>query len=1166
MNNNYNIIITENYVIYTVEVVNNVNEITITEGQSIYGKGDKGDSAYQVALNEGYIGTEEEWLISLKGEKGNKGEKGDSATILSESRFLGQAFAIWTGVGLIYDVIYTDYYIEGTLYLGDTEQITLDAADATNPRQDAIAVNASGAFFITGDAEPNPKAPTLDPTTQLFITNVLINAGATTPANQEIVDIYKENVEWTGTSNIATINFTDTGAAIQGTYGISTGKIVRYDYIRFMNPTSYQPGDWDLITFRMKLLDAFANNVKFNVSLRNAADRISTFATIKNNSYGYSNVGFGNWLYIVIPLSDLTILTTYSGIEIEVLYGTNNSGFELDNIQLSKGSAIASPYQKAFTTIVTDGGIVNATQDDDTFSIKGAGGMNVSSVGKVITITPPPIPDGVTKTSDLDNDGADGLHPFITLEDLPVIDISGKEDSSNKGIANGYAPLNASIKLASTYLDIVNDLTTGGTTELLSAEQGKVLKGMIDSINAILDSDDIDLDTLQEIVDAIKDVNTYLSTILINDLTTGGTTKALTAEMGKTLKALIDAIPIADVTDSVILVKTASDIVNQVLDSTKLYQIDGTITIGTGESIIVPAGGLTIQGLGFNVSSLFSNVASHTMFTSPVGGSGDLILLDMAISTIGTGAKVFDIFDVDGTHAIEIEYVNFNGCKSIGKQKGYRQGTMTTVGFYGCADGLQLSGTWNGYKISNSNCFGFGATGTLFKKDTDTSFTNRFFLQANIDFPTGAKLCDFQASNFTLIELFQINSTIAKVNGVININNALALVPNITANDSKSLWVGNIGLPNSADEIYVENLAVTTTYTIDWYKDTYYLELTGNTTFSEINLPASGKNSQEITIYLHPKGFNATLLPNWLLHAVGTLKNNEVNECKLKFIKTGLYFLTINNSLSVYPAPDLSSISPVSITPSTTAELILNGSFFTPATIVSIEGQTVNSITFVNSGQLILSLTTGATESEFDITISNGTSITFVDKLIVNLGYVFIPAIADWVSITGLIDVESGGVSTHTYNSAGSATWNKEFDYTKNFRIDFKSKRTPLGSFQTSAAGGCSIILKKVSDSSTIMTFYPYSVINGSYWRYGYRKDGDNYWWYGQEVDPNKENKALLILESALISIRWISGVLYIYINNVLKTTTAITLTENLKLTAVVKLIDFHSIKYIELS
>lgn len=41
-------------------------------------KGDPGDSAYQVAVDNGFKGTEAEWLASLKGPKGDKGETGQA--------------------------------------------------------------------------------------------------------------------------------------------------------------------------------------------------------------------------------------------------------------------------------------------------------------------------------------------------------------------------------------------------------------------------------------------------------------------------------------------------------------------------------------------------------------------------------------------------------------------------------------------------------------------------------------------------------------------------------------------------------------------------------------------------------------------------------------------------------------------------------------------------------------------------------------------------------------------------------------------------------------------------------------------------------------------------------------------------------------------------------
>lgn len=36
----------------------------------------RGASAYEIAVANGYVGTEEQWLESLKGDKGDKGEQG----------------------------------------------------------------------------------------------------------------------------------------------------------------------------------------------------------------------------------------------------------------------------------------------------------------------------------------------------------------------------------------------------------------------------------------------------------------------------------------------------------------------------------------------------------------------------------------------------------------------------------------------------------------------------------------------------------------------------------------------------------------------------------------------------------------------------------------------------------------------------------------------------------------------------------------------------------------------------------------------------------------------------------------------------------------------------------------------------------------------------------
>ncbi|RTY80670.1 hypothetical protein EKL97_10420 [Flavobacterium sp. LS1P28] len=765
----------------------------------------------------------------------------------------------------------------------------------------------------------------------------------------------------------------------------------------------------------------------------------------------------------------------------------------------------------------------------------------------------------------------------------------GKEDKTEKGAINGYAPLNEVAKIASQYLSIVNDLITGGANDLLAAEQGVVLQTQIDEINVLLASNDVNLDNVQELVDAIKTVQTSLETILVNDFTTGGTTKAATAETVKILKVLVDeklsgaslktinGISLIGPGENIVIPVRLKEVVVQNksqllgnLSSDVLYLIDGSFSLTAGETIVVPVGGLNIMGYSFDASRIASyGVANHTIFTSPAGGSGNLIIHNIAFNATGTGAKVFDIIDVDGTHAVEMVTVNFEGCKSIGKLKNYRQGTGITIGFYGCADGLMLSGTWTGFKLTNTNCFGFGATGTLFKKDVDTYFSNRLYLEINADFQTGCKLADFEASNFSLNELFQINASILKYNGTINDANATAVIPNIKANDVKCLWRSNVGLPDTALEKYVENSAVTGAYVINWLVDTYYLTLTGNTTFTESNLPASGKNTEELKIYL-AGNFTPTFPAAWEVNKVGTFKKGEMNQITLKFIKTGVYFMKIDNSLTVYPAPDVSGVFPNSILPDATSALTVYGSFFTPATIVSIASHMVNSVTFINDGELLLSVTAANLEGDFALTISNGTTVIYQNRVSVYLGAVFVPKLVDWTVIYGTPNIETdGAVKITVFDSEALTQWRtKIIPSNINWSIRFNYRISPLGTSNWTDRRR-NIGLKKVSNNQSVFEFQMQSegassnTVTGSPVIHTFDINNVR---TGIGLPNSLASTSYLKWESYNIDIRYISGVLYIYVNGSLMQTLNYLIDSQMYLDVSVIRFNIENIKFIELA
>lgn len=304
-----------------------------------------------------------------------------------QTNFTGQAFAVWTGVGFVYDVIYPDYYIQGVLYTGATEQITLDASDVTHPRLDVIAVDATGAIKVTGTADTNPIVPTIDNETTIQITTVLVPTNATTPTVTE-ESIYKENTEWTTVSNNGTVNFNATSTPFQGTKHVDCGAFTNGQYLRFTDSVVNQITDFDNLKFYLNLKAVFASTTRLSVRFFNGATLVSSTLQINSGTYNFVRTVINSYQTINIPLTAFTFSSSsFDRIEI-VTIGTNASGFRLDNIVLLEGESGASPRQNTITSIVTNTGVVNATTADDTISITGANGCVVSAVGKVITIIP----------------------------------------------------------------------------------------------------------------------------------------------------------------------------------------------------------------------------------------------------------------------------------------------------------------------------------------------------------------------------------------------------------------------------------------------------------------------------------------------------------------------------------------------------------------------------------------------------------------------------------------------------------------------------------------------------------------------------------------------------------------------------------------------------------
>tara|TARA_R110000803_G_scaffold78075_5_gene143161 strand:+ start:6455 stop:8266 length:1812 start_codon:yes stop_codon:yes gene_type:complete len=294
--------------------------------------------------------------------------------------------------------------------------------------------------------------------------------------------------------------------------------------------------------------------------------------------------------------------------------------------------------------------------------------------------------------------------------------------------------------------------------------------------------------------------------------------------------------------DNQIVVKQANaiSILGGAIDSTKEYFLDGVIDMGA-TSIEVPVGGINITGYDFNISGLTSSATTYTMFTSPVGGSGDILWADFKIEVTGTGSQVLDV-ESSGSKAFEIARINFNNCTSLGEIDNYRQGLETGTGRFGGTPNLILTGAWSGGYFIDTSIVRNLTDGSYSLYEAGTAFTmaSRFRSNQNIDLNTTVSLFDFAPANFPNPNTLQLDRCIVTRNGVVSPEDG-TITPNIDQTNLVSRWEGNIGLPNTFIGGTLNITAeITTTITIAGT----YVDLAGTFTSSDLqhfDSPSSGQ-------------------------------------------------------------------------------------------------------------------------------------------------------------------------------------------------------------------------------------------------------------------------------------------------------------------------------------
>jgi hypothetical protein len=291
--------------------------------------------------------------------------------------FQGQAVVTWLQ-DYDYFVLWPIFFLNNQSWPAGTATVTLSAADATFDRLDIIAVNAAGAVVIPGTPSATPVKATVDNLTQLEITTILVGAGTTEPSEVTDLDVYKENVEFVGSSDIAGADFANTSGPFAGTKCVDIGSFTAGKYIKFVDGSTHDASEIGTVKFYIKLKATFTPVTGLIISFFNGVSPISSEFTITQGIYSFDGSDISGYQLIAIPMSEFT----FSSAIFDTFYiktkGSNSTGFKLDNIILQGGISGARQLQNTLTTIQTDSG-TNAVADrpNDIFNFTGGEGSAV---------------------------------------------------------------------------------------------------------------------------------------------------------------------------------------------------------------------------------------------------------------------------------------------------------------------------------------------------------------------------------------------------------------------------------------------------------------------------------------------------------------------------------------------------------------------------------------------------------------------------------------------------------------------------------------------------------------------------------------------------------------------------------------------------------------------
>lgn len=283
--------------------------------------------------------------------------------VLNYEKRLVSGGAVWSGVGLVYDVSVLEYYFDAPLTSTVATQVTLSPGDADDDRFDAIVIDVDGnVLVIEGDPSPNPITPDVSDYVLVQFISVA-QASVVPPVTEE--NIYYDNDGWTGVmagSGVGTIDFDSTENPQSGTkcikFNVTTGG--RYAY--FTDPTPISFSTYQTFQIYVKLTSVIASNKTFTIGVYNTAGAlIGTPLNLFNLGLNRSTIN--TWQLVTFSTSLFNTGTTNVGrMSIRITGGTNtaNTIYYIDNVKLFGNVIPVGPGVSTTLSVASEGTVIGS--------------------------------------------------------------------------------------------------------------------------------------------------------------------------------------------------------------------------------------------------------------------------------------------------------------------------------------------------------------------------------------------------------------------------------------------------------------------------------------------------------------------------------------------------------------------------------------------------------------------------------------------------------------------------------------------------------------------------------------------------------------------------------------------------------------------------------------